>query len=313
MATDSPHLCVVGSANIDLTFRTARLPRPGETLAGRAFHLGFGGKGANQAVMACRLGARVRLVSKVGQDLFGERMLANLQAHGIDTIHVTADAGRSTGVALIVVDAAANNCILVVPGANGGLTPAEVRAAAEAVETADVLLCQMEVPVETTTEALRIARARGVRTLLNPAPVPSTFPEELLLLADLVVPNETEAEQLTGLAASAVDQAAAAGQALLRRGVGAVIVTLGERGAVLVEAGRTEHFPALPVRAVDPSGAGDAFIGSLAVFLAEGRTLPEAVRQANAVAALSVTRDGTQAALPTRAEVELFWKTPPGA
>jgi ribokinase len=311
MATPQPRVCVVGSCNIDLTFRTARLPRPGETLAGRAFLLGFGGKGANQAVMAARLGAAVAMVGKVGRDVFGERALANFRDQGIDTTHVATDEQEATGTAAILVDDAANNCILVVPGANQGLGPADVRAAAAVIEAADVLLCQLEVPVETTLEAFRIARAGGVRTVFNPAPA-AELPDELFRLTDLCVPNETEAEQLTGVSVSSVGAATEAGHALRRRGADRVVVTLGERGAVLVDAEGVGHIPAPAVRAVDPSGAGDALIGSLAVFLAEGLPLRAALLRANGVAALSVTRDGTQAAFPTREEAAAFWQAQAG-
>jgi ribokinase len=293
-------VCVVGSSNIDLTFRAARLPRPGETLPGRGFQLGFGGKGANQAVMAARLGAQVRMVSRVGRDVFGEQTLAHYRAEGIDASHVRADAERPTGIASIVVDDEARNCILVVAGANGALSIEDVRAAAEAIRTADVLLCQLEVPIETTGEALRLARAAGVRTVLNPAPA-LPLSDELLSLADLCVPNETEVEVLTGLA-----EPEAAARALRRRGPGTVIVTLGRLGALVVDAQTAQHVPGTEVEAVDTTGAGDAFIGALAVALAEGRPLAEAVRRANVLAALSVTRPGTQTSFPRRDEAEAF-------
>src|SRR5207237_10796204 len=195
----APRICVVGSANVDLTFRTPRLPAPGETLAGRSFHLGFGGKGANQAVMAARLGAHVALVGRVGHDLFGEQTARHLRGQGVDTAHLRADARHPTGVASIAVDDRAQNCILVVPGANAGLTPADVRQAADAIRAAAVVLCQLEVPVDAVLEAFRVARGAGVRTVLNPAPA-LPLPDELLRLTDLCVPNETEAEQLTGQA-----------------------------------------------------------------------------------------------------------------
>jgi ribokinase len=300
-----PHVCVVGSANVDLTFRTARLPRVGETVAGHAFHLGFGGKGANQAVIAARLGARVTLVGKVGRDVFGEQTLAHYRAEGVDTAHLRVDPDRPSGTAAIVVDDEARNCIIVVPGANEALSPADVRASAAAVGSADVLLCQLEVPAETTREALRLARAAGVRTVLNPAPA-APLPPDLLALADLCIPNETEAELLTGEPVTTPAQAEAAARSLLRQGPRAVLVTLGSRGVLIADGPAAEHLPALPVAAVDPTGAGDAFIGGLAVFLAEGCPLREAARRASAVAALSVTRLGTQTAFPRRAEVDAF-------
>jgi ribokinase len=303
MKHERPHVCVVGSTNVDLFFRTARLPRPGETLAGQAFHLGYGGKGANQAVMAARLGACVTMVGRVGRDVFGDGALRNYEQEQVETTHVGRDAKQATGVASIVVDDAAENCILVVPGANQGLTPQAVRDAAPAIQVADVVLCQLEVPVASCVEAFRLARAAGVRTLLNPAPA-APLPDELLRLTDLCVPNETEAEALTGTSAATPDGAEAAARLLRQRGPGTVIVTLGARGALIVEETGSRTVPGFAVQAVDPTGAGDAFIGSLAVFLAEGIALAEAVRRANAAAALSVTRLGTQTAYPRRTEVE---------
>jgi ribokinase len=303
--SEPPRICVVGSSNLDLIFRTPRLPRPGETLAGHDFRLDFGGKGANQAVMAARLGARVAMVSRVGRDVFGEQTLANYRREDIDTAHVSLDDARPTGVASIVVDDAARNCILVVPGANLGLSPEHVRQAAAAIRAATVLLCQLEVPLESVLEAFRLARAAGVRTVLNPAPA-AALPDELLRLADVCVPNEPELEALTGQPAVTLEQAEDAVRSLARRGPGALVVTLGERGALVLERDAAEHVPAVPVQAVDPTGAGDAFIGALGVSLAAGLPLWDAVRRANAVAALSVTRLGAQASFPSLAEVEQF-------
>jgi ribokinase len=297
-----PHVCVVGSTNIDLTFRTPRLPKPGETLAGHGFQLGHGGKGGNQAVMAARLGARVTMVGKVGRDEFGEAALRNYRDNDIDTAHVLIDSERPTGVASIVVDDAARNCIIVVPGANLGLSPQDVRAAAGKIESAAVLLCQLEVPIDAVAEAMRIARAAKVTTILNPAPAVG-LSDDVLALADICVPNESEIELLTGNPATAVQEAAAAAWELLRRGPRTVIVTLGERGALIADAASAEHVPAPVVAAVDSSGAGDAFIGALGVFLAEKAPLREAVRRASAVAALSVMRVGTQTSFPRQGEV----------
>jgi ribokinase len=294
-----PCVCVVGSANVDLTFRAASLPRPGETLPGRAFQVAFGGKGANQAVTAARLGARVSLVARVGHDLFGEQMRRHFEEEGIDGTHVGTDTDQPSGAASITVDDAGRNCILVVAGANGRLMPADVRAASGAIGAARILLCQLEVPLETTREALAVARAAGVTTVLNPAPT-LPVPDDVLRLADLCVPNETEAERLTGL----TDPQAAA-RALQARGAKTVLVTLGEQGVLIVE-NNVELVPALRVEAVDTTGAGDAFIGGLAVFLAEGLALRASVARACAVAALSVTRLGAQAALPSRTELETF-------
>jgi ribokinase len=301
---NSPRICVVGSCNFDLTFRTPRLPAPGETLVGTTCQLGFGGKGANQAVAAARLGGRVTMVGKVGRDAFGEKTLDNFRAENIDATYVTVAPAQSTGVAAIIVDDAARNAILVVPGANHDLSPNDVRHAESSIRSADILLCQLEVPVPAILEAFRIAKAGGVRTVLNPAPAAS-LPDELLRLCDLCVPNEPELEQLTNQSATTLEQATQAGQALLERGPSIVIVTRGDQGAIVVESNRVEHVPAVRVQAVDTSGAGDAFIGSIAVFSAGGLALLEAVQRANHVAALSVTRLGTQTSFPRCAEIDI--------
>jgi ribokinase len=294
-------ICVVGSCNLDLTFHVARLPRPGETLAASALRQGFGGKGANQAVAAARLGAHVTMIARVGADVFGKQYLENFRAQGMDTTFVRADASRPTGTASILVSEAGDNCIVVAAGANAGLAPDDIRAAADAIRGASVVLCQLETPVEAALEAFRIARSAGVRTLLNPAPA-ALLPDELLRLCDLCVPNETELELLTGR--SLVDVAAieAAARMLRDRGPRAIVVTLAAAGALVV-ADTVELIHGLRIDAVDPTGAGDVFVAALAVFLAEEASLQEAARLANAAAALSVTRPGTQGAAPTRAEV----------
>jgi ribokinase len=298
-------VCVVGSSNLDLIFRTDRLPRPGETRAAAAYQLTCGGKGANQAVAAARLGAHVTMISRVGRDVFGNRLVDNFRAHGIDTRHVLTDDARPTGLASIAVDDDARNCILVVPGANAGLTPDDVRAAADSLRSADVVVAQLEVPLETVIAAFEIARAAGVRTILNPAPAVS-LPDALLVLADVCVPNEPELELLAGRPLPALADVESAGRALRERGPDRVVVTLGERGALVIGPDPAEPIPPYRVDAADTTGAGDAFVGGLAVFLGAGRPLRDAARLAGAVAALSVTRVGTQTALPTRDELRAF-------
>ena len=300
-----PKICVVGSSMIDLISKVPRLPKLGETLVGRSFHLGYGGKGANQAVMAAKLGARVTMVNKVGRDVFGEGTLGNYREQGIDTTHVMFDESRFSGVAPIFVDDNAQNFIVIVPGANLGLLPADVQKAAEVILAADILICQLEILTETTLEAFRIAKSGNVRTILNPAPAAS-IPDELLQLSDICAPNETETELLTGQPVGTMSEAEAAARKLLPRGTRTVILTLGERGALLVDEDTVEIIPAVKVDAVDPTGAGDAFIGSLAVFLGEGLSMSNAIRRANAVAALSVTRIGTQVSFPKRVEADDF-------
>jgi ribokinase len=299
-----PRICVVGSSNIDLISRVPRLPKLGETIVGHSFHMGFGGKGANQAVMAARLGAQVTMVTKIGRDVFGEGTRRNYEEQGIATTYVMDDE-RFSGVAPIFVDDSAQNFIVIIPGANLGLSPTDAHNAASVIHSADALICQLEVPVETTLEAFRVAKAKGVRTVLNPAPA-APLPDELLRLTDLCVPNETEAEALAGQAVTTVAQAGTAAKALMRRGPRTVIITLGDRGSLLAEDQTVELIPPVRVTAVDPTGAGDAYIGSLAVFLAEGLPMRDAVRRANAVAALSVTRVGTQVSFPTRSAADAF-------
>lgn len=305
MSARRPKICVVGSSMIDLISRVPRLPKLGETLFGTTFHLGYGGKGANQAVMAAKLGASVTMVTKLGRDVFGEGTLKNYREQGIETTHVLFDESRSSGVAPIFVDDDARNFIVIVPGANTGLSPSDVHAAQQVILDADILICQLEIPIETTLEAFRIAKGGNVRTIFNPAPA-AQLPDELLRLADICAPNETETEFLTGKPASTDSEAQEAARALLARGCGTVILTLGDRGALLVDKEKTERISAIKVEAVDPTGAGDAFIGSLATFLGEGFALGDAIRRANAVAALSVTRIGTQVSFPKREEAEVF-------
>lgn len=304
MAT-KPRICVVGSCMIDLISRVPRLPKLGETLFGHEFHMGYGGKGANQAVMAAKLGAQVSMVTKLGRDVFGDGTLKNYQAQGIDTTHVLFDDTRFSGVAPIFVDDHAQNFIVIVPGANLGLSRADVQDAREIILASEILICQLEIPVETTLEAFRIAKSGNVRTILNPAPA-APLPDELLQLTDICAPNETETELLTGLPVNTLAEAEAAARKLLARGPKTVILTLGERGALVVDEHVVESVPAIPVNAVDPTGAGDAFVGSLAVFLGEGLAFADAIRRANAVAALSVTRVGTQVSFPLRQEADEF-------
>jgi ribokinase len=262
----------------------------------------MGGKGANQAVAAARLGAQVALIARVGNDTFGQEAIRRYRAEGLDTTFVRQDANCPTGTAAIVVDDVAENCILVVAGANARLSPEDVRDASAVIQNADVLLCQLETPLNATLEAFRLARAAGVRTVLTPAPV-TALPDQLLRLCDLCVPNQTEMELLVGRKVDSQTDAQSAADMLRERGIQTVVVTMGGRGALLLDAEGATHISAVEIAAVDPTGAGDAFTAALAVGLAEGFSLRDAARQASIVGALTTTRIGTQAAFPSLAEV----------
>ena len=301
-----PHIVVVGSANIDLTTFIDRMPRAGETIFGREFHLGFGGKGANQAVAARLCGARVSMVARVGDDLFGPATIRNFQARGIEAGHVMVTKGVSSGVAPIFVDDSGENRILVVKGANDRLTPADVDAASGLLQSADCIVLQLEVPIETVYHTLRFGRAHGVRTILNPAPgQPLDLAE--LAQADYVIPNETEAEAIGGMPVHNVPEARTCAESLVGRGLRRVIVTLGENGAICAGADGVRHVAAHRVTPVDTTGAGDAFIGSFACFLAGGCGESEAVERANVYAALSTLAVGTQSSFVSRERFEEEW------
>ncbi len=307
--TGSPRIAVVGSAVTDLTTFTEVFPRPGETLFGTGFDLGFGGKGANQAVAARLCGAQVMMVAKVGDDLFGQATIDNFASFGIDTTHVCIVEGAPTGVAPIFVEPNGQNRIIVVKGANDRLMPADVDAALPDLARAEVIILQFEVPLETVRHTIRLARAHAIRCIVNPAPaVPTTLSE--LSHADYFIPNEVEAELLTGLPVRSEAEASACASALLAQGFRRVVITLGARGALLADAAGHWIVPPFPVAAADTSGAGDAFIGSFAAFLAEGLADRTAVERANLYAALSTTRIGTQKSFPRRAEFEAQWTRP---
>ncbi|MBN2553056.1 MAG: ribokinase [Spirochaetales bacterium] len=296
-------ICVVGAANMDLISYVKRLPKMGETLHGSRFHMGFGGKGANQAVMAAKLGAQVSMVAKLGRDVFGDNTYENFRSHGIDCTHVLFTEEAFSGVAPIAVDEQGNNSIIIVTGANDLLSAEDIEAARPAIAAARILVCQLEIPLDTTIAALRIARQEKVITIFNPAPGTAGLPEELFPLSDIFCPNESETELITGLPVGSIEEATAAARALLDKGAGTVILTLGERGSLLVSRGHAEHIPARKVKTLDSTGAGDAFIGSLAFFVAGGKALPEAVRRANEIAALSVQASGTQSSFPDAADL----------
>ncbi len=287
-----PRIVTVGSANCDLVCRAERLPAPGETILGGQFFQAAGGKGANQAVAAARLGGQVTFVARLGRDDYGDRAIAGYQADGLDTRFIARDDEAPSGVALILVDQTGENSIVVAPGANARLTADDVAAAGDAFTGAQVVLCQLEVPLEAVATAVRLGRQAGATVILNPAPA-RPLPRELLAGVDILVPNETEA-RLLGAEESTLD----------RLGVPTVVLTRGARGALLVSGGERLAVAAPLVEAVDTTAAGDAFCGALAVAVAEGRPLAEAVGRACAAGALAATVAGAQPSLPTLAQLE---------
>jgi len=298
---------VVGSSNMDLVVKSSRIPAVGETILGGDFLMAPGGKGANQAVAAAKLGARVCFVAKLGDDLFGRQSLENFRKEGLDTTHVTLSAEAPSGVALIMVDEAGNNVIAVAPGANARLSAEDVKRAESDIASSGAVVAQLEVPLETIEFAAQLAHVAGVPFVLDPAPA-QRLPAELLKMVDVLTPNETEAQILTGIEVHDEPSARAAAEELLSAGVKTVILTMGVQGFLLVDHQRVEFVTARQVDAVDSTAAGDAFTGSLAVGMARGQSLSEAALFANHVAALSVTRMGAQPSMPTLQEVGDFMR-----
>lgn len=301
-------IVVVGSSNTDMIVRVRRIPRPGETILGGEFSSAAGGKGANQAVGATRAGGNVTLVARVGADVFGKQTLASFLRNGINVQSVFHDKTAPSGVALILVAEDGENCIAVASGANARLTSSDVRKVAKVIRSAAILVVQLETPIETVQTAVTIAAKAGVRVILNPAPA-RPLPDSLLQRISILTPNETEAELLTGVKVTNEAAAARATRKLRARGVQTVILTLGSRGAFLAGDGHEQLVPGYKVKAVDTTAAGDIFNGALAVALAEGSSLLEAVRFANAAAAISVTRLGAQPSAPTRREIDTVLAT----
>jgi ribokinase len=294
---------VIGSANTDMIIQVDRIPKSGETILGGEFTSTAGGKGANQAVAAARAGGAITFIARVGQDIFGAQAIAGYLSDGINTDHVIRDRTSPSGVALIFVGKGGQNSIAVASGANGKLSPDDIRKAKRAFSNVGVVLLQLETPLNTVKEAVALAVLSGARVILNPAPAQS-LSGKLLKHIFLLTPNESEAELLTGVPVENEVGAAKASEKLLARGVQNVIVTLGARGAYVAGKSVRQLIPGYKVKAVDATGAGDVFNGSLAVALAEGRSLLEAARFATAAAAISVTRVGAQASAPQRAEID---------
>ena len=298
-------IVVIGSSNTDLIVKAPRIPKPGETILGGRFIKAAGGKGANQAVAAARAGGRVSLIARIGEDAFGDEAISGFKADRIDTRWIRRDAHHSSGVALIVVDAEGENSIAVAPGANDHLGPADVTAAAEVIGQASIVVLQLEVPLAGVGTATRLAAERGVPVLLNPAPA-QTLPAALLEQVSILTPNETEVESLTGIRVSDEASARRGAHALRDRGVETVIITLGPRGVYCLSPSLEGLVTGFSVQAVDTTAAGDTFNGALAVALAEDVDLSEALRFAQAAAALSVTKEGAQPSAPSRKTIEQF-------
>jgi len=299
-----PKITVAGSLNMDLCVETPRVPVMGETILGGGFFTSPGGKGANQAVAAAKLGANVSMLGRAGGDAFGAQLMENLRASGVDTEHIRVTEEAPTGAAVILLKDG-DNCIIVDPGANALLTPADIEASEPVIAASDILVLQLEIPLNTAKRAMELARAHGVQVLLNPAPA-QKLPADFLALADVLTPNESECGILTGLPCGTLEEAGRAARALLNMGVPRVCVTLGGAGVMYNQGGSMVHRPALPVKVADTTAAGDSFTGALAVSLGGGADFGEAVDFAQAVAALTVTRRGAQESLPRLEEVKEF-------
>lgn len=308
-----PKVVVVGSINMDLVLSCEYLPKPGETLAARHCREVSGGKGANQAVAAARMGADVALIGRVGNDVFGPQLLKGLREANVDVGQVRICEDCGSGLAVVIVDSMGQNSIVIAPGANGRLTIADIRGAASLIQAADFLVLQLEVPLEVVEEAVAIAKAAKVKILLNPAPAPKVLPG-VLYPVDILCPNQTEAEILTGVKVDGYETAKLAASELMRRGVSQVVITLGKDGACLGEQAegvmRFTHVPSISVEVVDTTAAGDAFIGALATYLSEYQDLRVACQRACVAGALATTKFGAQTSLAWRAEVEACARVP---
>ncbi len=302
-------LLVFGSINMDLVARTPRLPAPAETITGHAFFTAPGGKGANQAVAAARLGTPTAMIGRVGGDGFGPELCQNLAHLGVDTSAVFVDANVSSGVAIIAVDDNAQNNIIVVPAANGRVGQSDLERLAERLPQVKILLLQLEVPLEATIAAAKLAHAQGVTVILDPAPAQDTLPVDLFNWVDIMTPNEVEATQLLGFKVATPHDARRAGQALLAKGLKTAIIKMGSLGVYYASLESEGFLEAFQVEALDTVAAGDAFNGGLATALIEGHSLPEAIRWGAATGALSATKAGAQPSMPNRAELETFLRS----
>ena len=305
MSQQNPKIVVVGSFNMDLVIRAERRPQKGETLIGQEFGMFIGGKGSNQAIAAARLGAGVTMIGRLGTDLFGDTFLSEFAKEKIDTRFVVRDTEVGTGVASPVIDADGDNSIIIVPRANMRLSVEDVERMSGQIADADVLLLQLEVPIETSQRAAEIARANGAKVILNPAPA-RELPDSFLAQVDVLTPNEIETEFLSKVAVSDDEGAQRAAQVLLDKGISTTVLTLGERGALLLTGDQSKLVPAYKVNVIDTTAAGDAFCGALATALATGETIEDSVAFANAAGALAVTVFGAAPSMPTAEQVQAF-------
>jgi ribokinase len=302
--TNSNKIVVIGSSNTDMVIKAEHLPQPGETIIGEDFLMNHGGKGANQAVAAARLGGKVVFVCKVGDDMFGREALEMFQKEGIDITYSYKTKEKSSGVALINVDNKGENTIVVASGANGLLSEADVQQAQAEIDESTIVLMQLETPVPTLTYAAKCAKQVGAKVVLNPAPAPKIpLPEELLKNVDIIIPNENEAEYISGIKITDLDSLRDVMLNIVSKGVKTVIITIGARGAYVFYKGELFLVPAFKVDAVDTTAAGDTFCGALCVALSEGQDMKTAVRFANKASSISVTRMGAQTSVPYRKEV----------
>lgn len=295
-------IAVVGSINMDLVVRCSKLPVAGQTILADSCHELCGGKGANQAVASAQVGGAVTMLGRVGDDVFADRLVNNLAAGGVSVDQVLRTSNSASGVAIVAVDQTGQNSIMVVPGANGRVTPTDVESARGMLEASDAILLQLEIPMDSVLATLRIAKAAGVRTILDPAPAPDNWPAELFT-ADLLCPNESEAAALVGHAVESLEDAASAAKAIHSKGSPHVVITLGDKGAVLFDGSAVRHVSPFDVDAVDSTAAGDAFAGALAVRWTETNDVVEAIQFGNAAGAMAASKHGTQQSMASRQEI----------
>jgi len=298
----SKKIVVVGSCNTDMVIKADRLPVPGETILGGTFFMNPGGKGANQAVAASRMGGTVTLISKAGNDVFGKQSVMLYAAENIKTDYIYSDPKHPSGVALITVDSQGENCIVVASGANAFLTPSDIDKAAAEIESSDLVLMQLEIPIDTVEYVAEMANKKGIKVILNPAPA-RALSNNLLKHVDIIIPNRNEAEILSGIKVSDIESAKQAADIISAKGVDIVVITLGSQGALIKENKDYLFVEAFKVDVLDTTAAGDTFCGAFCVGLSEGRSIPEAVRLAARAAAITVTRMGAQASIPYRSEL----------